>query len=98
MNTKTIGSFILGAALVGGALVYSGDVSGQTTIEAVDSETIKVTQPVNVNIRTLKTKLDALQGEKTINKTYCDNYIADLNAKKDETKALILQAKNVGVE
>lgn len=95
---KTTTSILVGAALVAGAVAFSGDVNSQTTIEAVDSSTIKVTEPVNVDIRGLKAQVDALQGEKAITRTYCDNYIADLNAKIDAKKALILQAKNVGVE
>jgi len=95
---KTTTSILVGAALVAGAVAFSGDVNSQTTIEAVDSSTIKVTEPVNVDIRDLKAQVDALQGEKAITRTYCDNYIAELNTKIDAKKALILQAKNVGVE
>lgn len=95
---KTVGSILIAGALVGGAIAFTGDASGQTTIEAVDSETIKVTEPVNVNIRELKAEVDKLQGEKALTKTYCDNYIADLNSKIDAKRAVILEAKSIGVE
>lgn len=95
---KITATVLVGAVIAGGAILATGDVQSASTIEAVDSSTIKVTEPVNINISDLKNQLDSLQGEKSITKTYCDNYLVDLNNRIDAKKALILQAKNVGVE
>lgn len=95
---KTTTTILVGAAIVGGAILMSDTAVSQTTIEAVDSSTIKVTEPINVDIRELKTQVDALQNEKAMIKTYCDNYTADLNAKIDAKKAIITEAKSLGVE
>lgn len=95
---KTLGTILVGAAVVGGALAFTGDVSSQTTVEAVDSDTIKVTEPVNIDIRILKAELDELQGQKQRLKEVYDSQVAKLQVEIDAKKVLILQAKNVGVE
>lgn len=70
----------------------------EPNIQKIDAETISIAQPVTYKIRELKAQLDTLQTQKQMLKGTYDAEIAGIQPKIDELKALILQAKTVGVE
>lgn len=69
----------------------------QIAVEKVDSTTIRVTRPTNINVTNLKTQLIQLQDEQQRIMHANDELIAKKQIQIDDIKNLIQLAREAGV-
>lgn len=94
---KTTAAILGGAMLVSGAVIVSDTPDTSAMVEKIDENTVKITQPTNLDIRLLKATYESLLTEQSQVEASCRNNLNDVEARIAETKELIQQAKSVGV-
>lgn len=98
---NTIATIIgTGVIAIGGTLaVVDTTPSAQSAqVEKVSTSTISVKSPVEVDIKNLKEELRQAQEWKKQITASCEDSLSRTQAKIDETKDIIKQAKDLGVE